>query len=71
MPGTTGVELAARLRTAYPGMPVVLASGCTDLGAAQAESLGLPRLANPSARELTPPGRMLALFTKAPECQRH
>jgi signal transduction histidine kinase/ActR/RegA family two-component response regulator len=47
MPGMTGVELAARLRSIQPALPIVLASGYADLGAAQAEALGLPRLNKP------------------------
>ena len=47
MPGMTGKELAQRIRETRPGLPVVLASGYTDL-AAQDDS-GLPRLDKPYA----------------------
>ena len=45
MPGMTGTVLAARLAVAWPGLPVVLASG--HAGAWTEEPGGLPRLAKP------------------------
>ncbi|WP_073136937.1 PAS domain-containing protein [Muricoccus roseus] len=49
MPGMTGAELAARIRSLYPGLPVILASGYADLPAG--EVLDLPRLDKPFGRE--------------------
>jgi signal transduction histidine kinase len=47
MPGMTGLELAAELRSSYPSLPVVLASGYADLANATAGSVEVPRLAKP------------------------
>ena len=47
MPGMTGLELARRLRTMFPALPVVLASGYAELGGGQVDALGLPRLTKP------------------------
>ena len=45
MPGMTGTELAVRIRRDWPELPIVIATGYTDLPA-EAE-LGLPRLSKP------------------------
>ncbi len=45
MPGMTGIELAQRIRTARPNLPVILATGYAEL--ADGESSGLPRLDKP------------------------
>ncbi|HEY8566180.1 MAG TPA: response regulator [Beijerinckiaceae bacterium] len=54
MPVMTGTELARRIRQAYPGLPIVLATGYADL-AEVAEGpdgeLRLPRLAKPYRQE--------------------
>jgi CheY-like chemotaxis protein len=47
MPGMTGLELAAELRSSFPHLPVVLASGYADLANGSADTLGVPRLAKP------------------------
>ncbi|MBP0443462.1 PAS domain-containing protein [Roseomonas sp. SSH11] len=49
MPGMTGMELAARIATLCPGLPVILASGYADLPAGMAPDL--PRLDKPFGRE--------------------
>jgi len=48
MPGMTGAELVERIRSRWPGLPVVLASGYTEL---PADELGLPRLPKPYRQE--------------------
>jgi signal transduction histidine kinase len=48
MPGMTGTELAGRIARLWPSLPVVLASGYTDL---PADELGLPRLSKPYRQE--------------------
>ncbi|WP_137131417.1 response regulator [Rhizobium sp. FY34] len=45
MPKMTGAELAARLRLSNPGLPVVLATGYTELPSG--EGADLPRLPKP------------------------
>lgn len=45
MPGTTGIELARMMRTEWPLLPVILATGYADLP--DSEIAGLPRLAKP------------------------
>ena len=45
MPGMTGVELAARIREVWSGLPVILASGYAEIPVG--EGLGLVRLAKP------------------------
>ena len=45
MPGMTGTELAAQIRSAWPELPVVIATGYADLPAEA--QLGLPRLSKP------------------------
>jgi signal transduction histidine kinase len=47
MPGMTGLELAAELRTSFPQLPVVLASGYADLANGSVDTLGVPRLSKP------------------------
>jgi CheY-like chemotaxis protein len=49
MPGMTGAELARRIRDAWPGLPVILASGYADLP--DGEERGLRRLAKPYHQE--------------------
>jgi signal transduction histidine kinase len=48
MPGMTGSELATRIRRDWPSVPVVLASGYTEL---PGDGLGLPRLSKPYRQE--------------------
>jgi CheY-like chemotaxis protein len=48
MPGMTGSELARRIRRDWPSVPVVLASGYTEL---PGDGLGLPRLSKPYRQE--------------------
>jgi signal transduction histidine kinase len=48
MPGMTGTDLAERIRSTWPGMPVVLASGYPEL---PGDELGLPRLSKPYRQE--------------------
>ena len=48
MPGMTGTELAKRIRRHWPGLPVVLVSGYTEL---PSEELGFPRLSKPYRQE--------------------
>ena len=48
MPGMTGTELAERIRRHWPGLPVVLVSGYTEL---PSEELGFPRLSKPYRQE--------------------
>ena len=48
MPGMTGTELAKQIRRHWPGVPVVLASGYTEL---PGDELGLPRLSKPYRQE--------------------
>jgi signal transduction histidine kinase len=48
MPGMTGTELAQRIGHLRPNMPVVLASGYTEL---PVDELGLPRLTKPYRQE--------------------
>jgi CheY-like chemotaxis protein len=45
MPGMTGTELARAVRTAWPALPIILASGYADLP--NGEDPGLPRLSKP------------------------
>jgi CheY-like chemotaxis protein len=45
MPGMTGMELARQIRTHWPDMPVILASGYADLP--NEEDPGWPRLSKP------------------------
>ncbi|MBV9522306.1 MAG: response regulator, partial [Alphaproteobacteria bacterium] len=45
MPGTTGVELASRIRQSLPGLPIILATGYAEIAPDQAA--GLPRLSKP------------------------
>ncbi|AWN40126.1 hypothetical protein DK389_05695 [Methylobacterium durans] len=45
MPEMTGVQLAAALRTDWPDLPIILASGYTDLP--EGTGSGLPRLSKP------------------------
>ncbi len=48
MPSMTGVELARRIRSFRPGLPIVLATGYANLAGADA---GMKRLAKPFRRE--------------------
>ena len=48
MPGMTGIDLAERIRSTWPGVPVVLASGYPEV---PGDKLGLPRLAKPYRQE--------------------
>jgi len=45
MPGMTGAELAARIRRSWPDLPIVIASGYTELPGDG--DLALPRLSKP------------------------
>src|SRR5439155_6135320 len=45
MPGMTGTELARQIRQAWPGLPVILATGYAELP--NGEEPGLPRLSKP------------------------
>jgi signal transduction histidine kinase len=45
MPGMTGAELAARIRRSWPDLPIVIASGYTELPGGG--DLALPRLSKP------------------------
>ena len=45
MPGMNGLELAEQIRKHWPGMPIVLASGQTELR--DQAGLDLPRLMKP------------------------
>jgi CheY-like chemotaxis protein len=45
MPGMTGFRLAREIRTAWPDLPVLIASGFVDL--TDAEALDLPILTKP------------------------
>ena len=45
MPGMTGLELARQVRQAWPGTPVILASGYADLP--DSVEVPVPRLAKP------------------------
>jgi CheY-like chemotaxis protein len=45
MPKMTGTELAKVVRSEWPNIPVMLASGYADL--AQRDDIGLPKLAKP------------------------
>jgi CheY-like chemotaxis protein len=47
MPGMTGADLAGRIRTGFPDLPIVLASGYADLPTVEDSSLALPRLEKP------------------------
>lgn len=49
MPGMTGLELADRIRTEWPGMPVLLASGHAELP--ERTGLAIPRLTKPFRRD--------------------
>jgi CheY-like chemotaxis protein len=57
-PRMSGAELAARIRAAHPGRPILLITGYTDL---TAEVSDLPRLANPF-RQADLSARLEALF---------
>ena len=46
MPGMTGLQLAQSIQEKYSGLPVILATGYAEL-AADAQSLGISRLAKP------------------------
>lgn len=50
MPGMTGVELAEHIRTAWPGMPILLATGYGHDGDG-ATTLPLPRIAKPYSQQ--------------------
>jgi signal transduction histidine kinase len=63
MPRMTGTELAARIRRKWPLLPVVLASGYTDL--AEDEQPDLPRLSKPS-RQAELAGVLAALDASRP-----
>ena len=49
MPGMSGVELAQQARRIWPGLRIILASGYTALGSAEAQSSGeqFQRIAKP------------------------
>ncbi len=49
MPGMTGAELARQIRTAWPDLPIILATGYADLP--NGEDPGLPRLSKPYMQE--------------------
>jgi len=49
MPGMTGSELARQIRSHWPDLPVILATGYADL--ANQEDPGWPRLAKPYQRD--------------------
>jgi CheY-like chemotaxis protein len=50
MPGMSGTELARALRTKYPGLPIVIASGYAEIPANSTADLHLPKLAKPFAQ---------------------
>ena len=47
MPEMTGTELARRLCESHPALPVILATGFSDLDPGEADDLTLPRLSKP------------------------
>ena len=47
MPGMTGSELARRIQTDFPNLPVVLATGYAEFPEADDQRLTLPRLMKP------------------------
>lgn len=47
MPEMTGIELAQKLRALRPELPIVLATGYSDVPRAEASGPALPRLAKP------------------------
>ena len=49
MPGMTGLQLAAEIRAAWPGLPIMLATGYADLP--DRAGLNLPRLVKPYGQE--------------------
>ncbi|MXQ13376.1 hybrid sensor histidine kinase/response regulator [Microvirga makkahensis] len=49
MPGMTGLELAERIRTKWPSMPILLASGHAELP--ERAGLAIPRLTKPFQRD--------------------
>ena len=49
MPGMTGIELARQIRQAWPGLPIILATGYADLPGG--DDLNLPRLSKPYLQE--------------------
>jgi signal transduction histidine kinase len=50
MPGMTGIQLAAEIRTRYPGLPVILASGYAELPSAE-PAMELLRLTKPFTQQ--------------------
>src|SRR5947209_4788796 len=50
MPGMSGTELARLLKTRYPGLGVVIASGYAELPADVTADLAVPKLAKPFAQ---------------------
>ena len=49
MPGMTGIELARQISQAWPGLPIILATGYADLPGG--DDLNLPRLSKPYLQE--------------------
>jgi CheY-like chemotaxis protein len=60
MPDMTGIDLARNIRRAWPGLPIILASGYPNLPASQ--QLALPCLAKPFH-----PAELLALLASVLE----
>jgi FixJ family two-component response regulator len=50
MPGMSGTDLANLLRTRYPGLGVVIASGYAELPSDTATDATIPKLAKPFAQ---------------------
>jgi CheY-like chemotaxis protein len=49
MPGMSGLELASAIQVAWPNLPIILATGYTEIP--NGEKLGLPRLMKPFLQE--------------------